>query len=179
VVGRGGAEAGPGLDEGGLGLGGEGGEQGGGAGAEIGEVGGIGGGVETGVFMRRADEGCSGLGAGGAWDDVDVFAAVDFVERQALRNLQAQHLAFDGDDGEVLVSEMEGASLGPGAGGEDDALYAELFAGAGEGGAAARPVFGYLEFGVLAEVDGGGADGGEEGDGELAGVEGLLGEAKG
>jgi hypothetical protein len=55
----------------------------------------------------------------------------------------------------------------------------DAVAGAGVDGGAAWEVFGAEKGDVFAEGDGGGADGREERGGELAGVEGVLGEAEG
>jgi hypothetical protein len=116
----------------------------------------VGGGVEAGVFDGCADKGGAGLRALGAWGDVDVLVAVDFAEVcEGGRELDAEHLAFAGGYG-------DGCAGRPGSHGEDEVLGGEAEAGFVGGGDGVVGFAGDVQRGVLAEVDGGGADGGEE-----------------
>ncbi len=133
--------------------------------AEVVEIGRVRGAVEACVFYRCTEESCAGLWPLGARDDVDVLAAVDFVECEASGELNAEHLAFDG----------VGVRLRPSADGGDELGRREL-AGCG---LHVKVFVAGLDFGVFAEVDGGCADGSEESGSELARVEGVLGEAEG
>jgi hypothetical protein len=126
--------------------------------------------VEAALFDGGSDDGASGVGALGAGDDIDGRSADDDVERQSGCESYREHLALAGDDGEGRCGG------GPGSGAVDEV-------GGGEGGGWGFDVDGgagcvdLLDKSAGAEVDGAGADGREEGGGELTGVEAVLAEA--
>jgi hypothetical protein len=167
TVGGCGAEAGPGFELRGFG---KWREKCRGEGTQTGEVGGVEGLVEAGVFYCCADDGSAGVRAGGARDYIDVGCADDEGERKRGWQGDREHLALFRDD--LDVWQLRGGG-GPGSG----AVY-ELFGveGAGGGVKLDRVVRGAggEDGSVGAEVDGGGADGGEKCGSELAGIEAVL-----
>jgi hypothetical protein len=141
-----------------------------GEGAQVGDIGGVEGLVEAGVFYCCSDDGTAGVGTGGAGDYIDVGCANDDVEGKRRWEGDGEHLSFFRCD---LNVGQAGGDRGPGSGAVYKLFCVEDAGGGldldgvvdGASGEDAR---------MGAEVDGGGAYGGEKGVSELTGVEAVF-----
>ena len=150
-------------------------QQGGGESAQMGDVRRVDDLVEAGVFDGCSDDGAAGVGAGGAGNYIDAMRADDECSGSEGGSATASICPFSGRDGKAGCKRGVG---GPGAGAVDELRGVEDACGGADFYGIVDGLRGeYLRVG--AQVDGGGANGGEERGGEMARIEAVLVDAGG
>lgn len=127
--------------------------------------------VEANVFDGRADDGSACVGTGGSRDDVDLGCAENEVQRERRGQGDGEHLALARCDGEMRGRDGCGR---PGSGAVDELCGVNRVSRSVDFDDVIGDGSDEADWTVGAEVDGGGADGGQECRCEFAGIKAVF-----